>query len=49
VLKAFATAHGSEGVVLLCFEDLTKPGEWCHRRSFAAWWDEKTGQKVDEL
>lgn len=23
-------------LVLLCFEDLAKPGEWCHRRMFAA-------------
>lgn len=37
------------GVVLLCYEDLAKPGEWCHRRMFAAWWEEKTGDPVPEL
>lgn len=37
------------GVVLLCFEDLSKPSEWCHRRMFAEWWEEKTGDTVPEL
>lgn len=36
-------------IVLLCFEDLTKPGEWCHRCVFAEWWQNKTGQKINEL
>ncbi|WP_149183281.1 hypothetical protein [Streptomyces sp. TRM49041] len=36
-------------LVLLCFEDLAKPGEWCHRRMFAAWWREQTGAQVREL
>jgi hypothetical protein len=39
----------AEGVVLLCFEDLGRPGEWCHRRVFAEWWQEQTGEFVDEL
>jgi hypothetical protein len=34
---------------LLCFEDLTKPGLWCHRRPFANWWLENTGEVVPEL
>ena len=44
-----AIAHGSDaaGVVLLCFEKLAeKP---CHRRLFAGWWEDKTGQPVPEL
>lgn len=36
-------------VVLCCYEDVRKPGEWCHRLVFAEWWYEKTGQKVEEL
>jgi len=36
-------------VVLLCFEDLRKPDKWCHRRIFAEWWQEQTGEKVKEL
>ncbi|QBI56812.1 hypothetical protein [Streptomonospora litoralis] len=35
--------------VLLCFERLTKPGVWCHRTMFAAWWQEHTGEEVPEL
>lgn len=38
-----------EAVVLLCFENLGKPGAWCHRRMFAEWWEGKTGDKVPEL
>jgi len=37
------------GAVLLCFEDLTDPAQWCHRQFFAEWWEEKTGQPVLEL
>lgn len=36
-------------LVLLCFEDLSKPDQWCHRRMFAEWWQERTGAKVREL
>ncbi len=25
-------------VVLCCYEDVRKPGEWCHRLVFAEWW-----------
>lgn len=35
-------------LVLLCFERLNKtPG--CHRRMFAQWWQERTGEEVPEL
>lgn len=36
-------------LVLCCYEDVRKPGEWCHRLVFAEWWLEKTGQKIEEL
>lgn len=36
-------------LVLLCFEDLSKPDQWCHRRMFAEWWQERAGAKVREL
>jgi hypothetical protein len=36
-------------VVLLCYEDVRKPGDWCHRTMFAAWWTEKTGEVIEEL
>lgn len=35
------------GLVLLCFEDITK--SWCHRRMFAEWWVAQTGEVVEEL
>lgn len=40
---------GNRGIVLLCFEDLRKPGEWCHRRMFADWWLTKTGELIPEM
>lgn len=36
-------------VVLLCFEDVRNPDFWCHRRVFADWWLEKTGELIEEL
>ncbi|MFB6643961.1 hypothetical protein ACFCYF_42790 [Streptomyces chartreusis] len=47
--QQIAVTGGDLRLVLLCFEDLTKPGEWCHRRMFASWWQEKTGAQVREL
>lgn len=47
--REIATAAGDPRLVLLCFEDLSKPDQWCHRRMFAAWWQGKTGAKVREL
>jgi len=37
-------------IVLLCFEDL-RLGDpvWCHRKLFADWWKEKTGEIIAEL
>ena len=36
-------------VVLLCYEDIQKAGNWCHRTFFAEWWLEQTGEQVEEL
>lgn len=44
-----ATKAGNDVLILLCFEDLSKPGLWCHRRLFAEWWLEQTGQTVEEV
>jgi hypothetical protein len=46
--KITSKAPGKEPV-LLCFEDIRKPEQWCHRRVFADWWAEQTGEVVDEL
>jgi hypothetical protein len=32
--------HGGRGLVLLCFEDLSKPGQWCHRQMLAEFFEE---------
>jgi hypothetical protein len=49
-LTQISEAHGGIGLVLLCFEDVFTFGERsCHRRSFARWWEEQTGQPVPEL
>lgn len=49
LLQRIAQAEGDHRLVLLCFEDLARPGLWCHRRLFAAWWKERTGDEVREL
>ena len=36
-------------LVLLCYEDIRKPDQWCHRTLFAEWWEEKTGEVISEL
>ena len=43
-----AAAAGAESIVLLCYEAVHK-GEQCHRREFAKFWFEKTGETIDEL
>lgn len=48
-LEAISQRHGGKGIVLLCFEDVAKPGEWCHRTLFAEWWEQQTGIAVPEL
>ena len=40
--------HGKE-LVLLCYEDVRVPGDWCHRTVFAEWWAEQTGELIEEL
>jgi hypothetical protein len=48
-LLKVSTANDDADLVLLCFEDVLLPGEWCHRRIFADWWFEQTGETVEEL
>ena len=42
------TSDGRD-LVLLCFEDLRGTGKWCHRRVFAEWWQDRTGETVEDL
>lgn len=50
-LRQIARSAGSDRLVLLCFCDLSAPppAGWCHRRMFATWWQERTGDAVPEL
>lgn len=48
-LRRISDRCSGRGLVLLCFEDLAKQGEWCHRQMFASWWETETGRKVPEL
>lgn len=43
-----AQSEGKE-LVLLCFEDVRIPEDWCHRTVFAEWWAENTGEVIEEL
>ena len=36
-------------LVLLCYEDLRKPDQWCHRTLFAEGWQKMTGEVINEL
>lgn len=36
-------------LVLMCYEKLSKPGNWCHRTMFADWWEMMTEQFVGEF
>jgi len=49
-LNAISARHAGRDLVLLCFEDVWRDGEdACHRRSFARWWRDQTGELVEEL
>ncbi len=48
-LNKQSEAYGGADVVLLCFEDLRKEGEWCHRRMLAEWIERKSGIVVEEF
>jgi uncharacterized protein (DUF488 family) len=49
IQRMLELAADGKPVVLLCFEDLRKPEEWCHRTMFAEWYEERTGEKIHEL
>ena len=36
-------------LVLLCYEDVRIPEDWCHRTVFAQWYCEMTGEIIEEL
>jgi hypothetical protein len=42
-------AYAGRILMLCCYEDLRKPGEWCHRLTFAEWWHDRTGEVILDL
>lgn len=44
-IREQAKGLGFQDIVFLCYE---KPGRFCHRRVFAEWLQEKTGETVEE-
>jgi rubrerythrin len=48
LLQAISDEEGGKDLALLCYEDV-HAREVCHRRMFARWWTEQTGQEVPEL
>lgn len=48
-LATLAARAGGARLVLLCFDKLDKPGNWCHRIHLARWYLEQTGEEVPEL
>ena len=36
-------------LALLCYEKLSKPGNWCHRTMFGQWWTDQSGSYVGEF
>jgi hypothetical protein len=46
---AEAQEQGYRGLVLLCYEDVFKPGQWCHRQVLAEWLNTRHGLIVGEL
>lgn len=47
-LENICVKSGQENLVILCFDDVTKPGV-CHRTLFAEYWARYTGERVPEL
>jgi hypothetical protein len=44
-----AAAKTDREAILCCFESLKKEDQHCHRRMFADWWFEKTGETLAEF
>jgi hypothetical protein len=47
--SAAAQDQGYRGIVFLCYEDVFKPEEWCHRQVLAQWLNSRHGMVVAEL
>jgi hypothetical protein len=47
-LQAISDRHYGSDLVLLCYEDLSKPDEWCHRQIAGQWLQDRAGISVEE-
>ncbi len=45
-LEKKSVDNGGKALALLCF---CEPGAFCHRRAWADWYHERTGQEVQEM
>jgi uncharacterized protein YeaO (DUF488 family) len=45
--RLLEATRGAKVVILLCHEKV--PEKFCHRREFAAWYEEQTGVVIEEL
>lgn len=48
-LEGISDVHDCRPLVLLCFEDVRRPGVWCHRTILGAWLRDRLGVEVPEL
>lgn len=46
---AYLLTEYGENCTLLCFEDLKHPGDYCHRRIVAQWFEDSLGIEIPEL
>jgi hypothetical protein len=46
--ERISAEHDGQDLILLCFEDVRREGESCHRTLFGEWWQEQTGEQVEE-
>lgn len=46
--EVISAEEGGQRLVLLCYEDVLG-GQLCHRRVWADWWYERTGQLIPEI
>lgn len=42
------TLAGNDEPVLLCWETLRRPDDWCHRQMVAEWFGDQLGHNVEE-
>jgi hypothetical protein len=48
-LQRISDTHGGRSLVLCCFEDLRKPGAFCHRTLLRRWLEAQLDVEVHEL